>query len=99
MVFKEPIYKLLTKICDKPYYKKPLPMGRDPKKCNQLWKCAYHKQKLHKMKNCRALKSFLDQLVQAGALERVCLPKEDKDKGLLGFVCMLGNVFPHVHIQ
>ena len=42
VVFKEPIYKLLAKIRDKPYYKKALPMGRDPKKRNKRWKCAYH---------------------------------------------------------
>ena len=63
MVFKEPIFKLVAKIQDKPYYTKPLPMGRDPKKTNEQWKCAYLEEKGHGTKNCRALKSFLDQLV------------------------------------
>ena len=35
VVFKESIYKLLTWIPDKPYFKKPVPIGGDPKKCNQ----------------------------------------------------------------
>ena len=30
--FKESIYKLLAKIQDRSYYKKPLPMGGDSKK-------------------------------------------------------------------
>ena len=30
--FKELVYKLLARIQDKPYYKKPLSMGGDPKK-------------------------------------------------------------------
>ena len=69
VVFKEPIYKLLTRIWDKSYYKKPFPMGGDPKKRNQWWKCLYHEEKWHGMENCRALKSFLDYLVQAGNLK------------------------------
>ncbi|GFZ05416.1 hypothetical protein Acr_17g0009880 [Actinidia rufa] len=42
VIFKEPIYKLLSKIIDKPYFKKPEPMGGDPKTRNQRWKCSYH---------------------------------------------------------
>ncbi|GFS30539.1 hypothetical protein Acr_00g0012510 [Actinidia rufa] len=34
VVFKEPIYKLLARIRDKPYFKKPEPMGGDPKRRN-----------------------------------------------------------------
>ncbi|XP_057481985.1 uncharacterized protein LOC130768895 [Actinidia eriantha] len=34
VVFKEPIYKLLARIRDKPYFKKPEPMGGDPKRQN-----------------------------------------------------------------
>ena len=35
VVFKEPIYELLTRIRDKTYYRKPAPIGGDPKKRNQ----------------------------------------------------------------
>ena len=69
MVFKEPIYKLLARIRDKPYFRKPELMGGDPKKCNQHWKCSYHSEKGHKIENCRALKVFLDQLVRDGHLK------------------------------
>ena len=60
VVFKEPIYKLLAKIRD---------LGKDSKKRNQLWKCAYHEEKRHKTENYKALKSLVDQLVQAGHLK------------------------------
>ncbi|GFS29078.1 hypothetical protein Acr_00g0005240 [Actinidia rufa] len=38
VVFKEPIYKLLARIRDKPYFKKPEPIGGNPKRRNQLWR-------------------------------------------------------------
>ncbi|GFZ08576.1 hypothetical protein Acr_20g0003840 [Actinidia rufa] len=64
VVFKEPIYKLLARIRDKSYFKKPEPMGDDPKRRNQRWRCSYHGEKGHKTKNYRALKAFLEQLVR-----------------------------------
>ena len=69
VIFKEPFYELLAKIWDKPYYKKPFPIGRDPKKWNQWWKYAYHEEKWHRTENYRVLKSLLDQLVQVGHLK------------------------------
>ena len=44
-------------------------MGKDSKKRNQRWKCAYYEEKGHMIENCKALKSFLDQLVQARHLK------------------------------
>ena len=64
MIFKEPICKFLTQILDKSYFKKSLPMEGDLKKSNQRWKCSFHKEKWHRSKNCKALKVFLNQLVQ-----------------------------------
>ncbi|GFS40490.1 hypothetical protein Acr_00g0068850 [Actinidia rufa] len=69
VVFKEPIYKLLARIRDKPYFKKPKSMGGDPKRRNQRWRCSYHGEKGHKTENCRALKAFLEQLVHDGHLK------------------------------
>ena len=69
MVFKESIYKFLTQIRDKPYFKKPDLLGGPPQKCNQRWKYSYHEEKGHRTENCRALKIFLDQLVQDGHLK------------------------------
>ncbi|GFS38323.1 hypothetical protein Acr_00g0056810 [Actinidia rufa] len=57
VVFKELIYKLLARIRDKPYFKKSKPMGGDPKRQNQHWKCSH-------------LKEFVDnEKTRAGATE------------------------------
>ncbi|XP_057505216.1 uncharacterized protein LOC130788530 [Actinidia eriantha] len=69
VIFKEPIYKLLAKIRDKPYFKKSEPMEGDPKRRNQRWKCSYHDEKGYKIENYRALKAFLEQLVRDGHLK------------------------------
>ncbi|GFS38479.1 hypothetical protein Acr_00g0057730 [Actinidia rufa] len=69
VVFKEPIYKLLPRIRDKPYFKKPEPIGGDPKRRNQRWRCSYYGEKWHKTENCKALKAFLEQLVNDGHLK------------------------------
>ncbi|GFS31847.1 hypothetical protein Acr_00g0019520 [Actinidia rufa] len=78
VVFKEPIYKLLARIRDKPYFKKPEPMGGDPKRRNQCWRCSYHGEKGHKIENCRALKAFLEQLANARSTLVQSLPKRMK---------------------
>ena len=76
MIFKEPIHKILACIRDKPYFKKPEPMGGYPKRHNQRWRCFVHKEKGHKTDSYRALKVFLDQLVRDGLLKEFI----DKDK-------------------
>ena len=40
-----------------------------PKSAIQRWKCSFHEEKGHRIKNYRALKTFLDQLIQAGDLK------------------------------
>ena len=69
MIFKKTYYKLLTRIQDKPYYRKSLPMGGDPKEYNQWWKCVFHEKKGHIIVNYKALNTFLDQLVQGEHLK------------------------------
>ncbi|XP_057506518.1 uncharacterized protein LOC130789705 [Actinidia eriantha] len=81
VIFKEPIYKLLTKIRDKPYFKKPKPMGGDPKRRNQRWKCSYDGEKGHKTENCRALKAFLEQLVRDGHLKEFVDDEKTRAEG------------------
>ncbi|GFY87855.1 hypothetical protein Acr_05g0014940 [Actinidia rufa] len=46
VVFKESIYKLLARIRDKPYFKKPEPMGGDPKRQNQRWRNSWMMRRL-----------------------------------------------------
>ncbi|GFZ11574.1 hypothetical protein Acr_22g0009720 [Actinidia rufa] len=76
VVFNEPIYKLLARILDEPYFRKPEPMGGDPRRCNQHWKCSYHDEQGHKTENCRALKFFHYQQVRDGHLKELL----DEDK-------------------
>ena len=45
VVFKKPIHKLIARIRDKPYFKKPKPMGGDPKRCNQRRRCSFHEER------------------------------------------------------
>ena len=60
VVFKEPIYKLLTQIRDKPYFKKPEHMGGDLKRRNQRWRCSFHEERGHMINSYWAIKIFLD---------------------------------------
>ncbi|KAH7834608.1 hypothetical protein Vadar_017870 [Vaccinium darrowii] len=67
-LFKEPIYKILPKIRDEPYFAWPPKMPGDPTKRNSKWRCSYHKDYGHMTANCRALKQHLEELVTAGHL-------------------------------
>ena len=46
------------------------PMGGDPSKGNQRWKCVFQEEKRHITKNHRALKTFQDYLIQDGHLKK-----------------------------
>ncbi|XP_057478211.1 uncharacterized protein LOC130765726 [Actinidia eriantha] len=94
VIFKEPIYKLLAKFRDKPYFKKPEPMGGDPKRRNQRWKCSYHGH----------LKEFVDDEktrtegtetgtaagIDRGGNENEAVDTEDEDLPL-GTIHMIGG--------
>ncbi|KAH7845575.1 hypothetical protein Vadar_003655 [Vaccinium darrowii] len=67
-LFKEPIYKILPKIRDEPYFAWPPKMPGDPTKRNSKWRCSYHKDYGHMTANCRALKQHLEELVTTGHL-------------------------------
>ncbi|GFY88741.1 hypothetical protein Acr_06g0006810 [Actinidia rufa] len=57
MVFKEPIYKLFTRIREKLYFKKLTPMGGDPKKHTiNDGSAPFTRKKDTELRNCRALK-------------------------------------------
>ncbi|PSR88326.1 DEAD-box ATP-dependent RNA helicase [Actinidia chinensis var. chinensis] len=49
--------------------KKLEPMGRAPKRRNQRWRCSFHEERGHRTDSCRALKSFLNQLVINGHIK------------------------------
>ncbi|GFS42836.1 pleckstrin homology (PH) domain-containing protein [Actinidia rufa] len=83
VVFKEPIFKLLARIRDKPYFKKPEPMEGDPKRQNQRWRSSYHGEKGHKTENYRALKAFLEQLIRDGHLKEFVVNEKTREKAEL----------------
>ncbi|GFZ01607.1 damaged DNA binding 2 [Actinidia rufa] len=59
---------------------KAYPMGEDPKKRNQRWKCAFQEKKGHKTQNYMALKTFLDYLIQFGHLNEFVDKEKTKEE-------------------
>ncbi|XP_050249675.1 uncharacterized protein LOC126696947 [Quercus robur] len=60
-------------------------MGGDPTKCNQSLHCQYHQEQGHTTKDCRTLRSHLEQLVTAGKLKQFLYqPKGQGDQARLG---------------
>ena len=70
LLFKEPVYQILEKIKNKPYFKWPYKMGRDSSKRNQNLYCHYHQDRGHTTEDCRTLRDHLNQLVKAGMLNQ-----------------------------
>ena len=66
MIFKDQIYRILTQIKDKPYFKRPSKMVSDLGRRNSnLW-CSYHRKNDHLTKNFQMLKQHLEDLVKEG---------------------------------
>jgi hypothetical protein len=63
-VFKEPIYRILPQIKDKPYFVWPPKLGDDPARRESKPYCAYHRERGHLTEQCRAYKSHLEHLVK-----------------------------------
>ena len=77
-IFKDPIYKILTQIKDKLYFKRPSKMVSDPTLLNpNLW-CSYHWENGHLTRNCRILKQHLEDLVKEGHLKEYIENKHAK---------------------
>ena len=58
--FKAPIYKILERIKNEPYFRWSGRMGGDPARKNQRLYCTYHREKGHTTKQCRMLKDHLE---------------------------------------
>ncbi|XP_038688681.1 uncharacterized protein LOC119987854 [Tripterygium wilfordii] len=63
-------------IADKPYFRRPNKMSGDLSTRNQSKWCSYHKDKGHKIEDCREFKRHLEELVQQGHLKKFI----DKEK-------------------
>ena len=68
-VFREPVWQVLEKIKNEPFFKWPNKMVGDLTKRNQNLYCHYHQEQGHTTKDCRILWDHLDQLVREGKLE------------------------------
>jgi hypothetical protein len=68
--FKQPIYRLLPFIKDKPYFEWPAKMPGDPATREGKPYCSYHRERGHLTEQCRAYKYHLEQLVKNGHLRQ-----------------------------
>uniref|UniRef100_A0A2N9EQ48 Uncharacterized protein n=1 Tax=Fagus sylvatica TaxID=28930 RepID=A0A2N9EQ48_FAGSY len=62
--FKEPIYRLLPLIKDKPYFEWPPKMPGDPATRETKPYCNYHRERGHLTEHCRAYRYHLEHLVK-----------------------------------
>jgi hypothetical protein len=69
-VFKQPIYRLLPFIKDKPYFEWPAKMPGDPATKEGKPYCNYHRERGHLTEQCRAYKYHSEQLVKNGHLRQ-----------------------------
>uniref|UniRef100_A0A2N9FJY0 RNase H type-1 domain-containing protein n=1 Tax=Fagus sylvatica TaxID=28930 RepID=A0A2N9FJY0_FAGSY len=68
--FKEPIYRLLPLIKDKPYFEWPPKLPGDPATKETKPYCNYHRERGHLTENCRAYRYHLEHLVKNGHLKQ-----------------------------
>ncbi|XP_075659128.1 uncharacterized protein LOC142629008 [Castanea sativa] len=82
--FKEPVHRIVDRIKNEPYFKRPNKMAGDPSKRNQNLYCTYHRDKGHSTEQCRVLKDHLDQLVKAGHLKEFLVETRNQETGQAG---------------
>jgi hypothetical protein len=68
--FKEPIFKILPQIKNKPYFVWPARLGGDSASRESMPYCAYHREKGHLTETCRNYKALLEELVRDGHLHQ-----------------------------
>ena len=70
MVFNEPIYRIMAKIKNEPFFIWPTPLGGDPSKRDPNKYCSYHRDTGHMTERRYSLKQHLEELAKAGHLRR-----------------------------
>ncbi|XP_075661518.1 uncharacterized protein LOC142631271 [Castanea sativa] len=58
--FKEPVHRIIDRIKNEPYFKRPNRMAGDSSRRNQNLYCSYHKDKGHTTEQCKVLKDHLE---------------------------------------
>ncbi|XP_075654748.1 uncharacterized protein LOC142624902 [Castanea sativa] len=79
--FKEPVHRIIDRIKNEPYFKRPNRMAGDPSRRNQNLYCTYHRDKGHTTEQCKVLKDHLEQLVKAGHLKEFLVETGNKETG------------------
>ena len=70
-VFREPVHQVLEKVKNKPFFKWPNKMVRNPEKQNRNLYYQYHQDHGHTTEDCKSLWDHLDQLVREGKLKQL----------------------------
>lgn len=68
-VFTEHIYKVMSKIKDKQFFKWPKAIPSDPSRRDPDKYCSYYKDHGHMTKKCKLLKFFLEYLVKKSHIQ------------------------------
>ncbi|XP_028075591.1 uncharacterized protein LOC114277829 [Camellia sinensis] len=69
IVFKIPIYRILSEIRDEDYVRLPAKLGDTQKGFNPWYRCTFHRERGHRTEDCLPLKQHLEELVAAGHLD------------------------------
>ena len=67
-LYKEPVYRIVEKIKNEPYFRWPNKMSGDITRQNQSLYCSYLRNRRHTNEECRTLKEHLRQLEKVGYL-------------------------------
>ena len=70
-MFQEPVWQVLEKIKNEPFFKWPNKMAGEPKRHNQNLYYHYHQDHRHTTEDYRNLWDHLEQLVQKGKLKQL----------------------------
>uniref|UniRef100_A0A2N9HSY3 RNase H type-1 domain-containing protein n=1 Tax=Fagus sylvatica TaxID=28930 RepID=A0A2N9HSY3_FAGSY len=70
--FKEPIFKILPQIKNKPYFAWPARLNGDPASRESMPYCAYHRERGHLTETCRNYKALLEEVGPGWAPSPIC---------------------------
>ena len=82
VAFKEPVYKIVDRIKNEPFFRWPNKMRGDLSWRNQNLYCTYHRDKRHTTEQCKVLKDHLGQLVKARHLKEFVVEPGNRGPGL-----------------
>uniref|UniRef100_A0A2N9HQ18 Uncharacterized protein n=1 Tax=Fagus sylvatica TaxID=28930 RepID=A0A2N9HQ18_FAGSY len=91
--FKEPIFKILPQIKNKPYFVWPARLGGDPASRESMSYCAYHREKGHLTETCRNYKALLEELVRDGHLHQFVDSAKHQQQRRPGAAAHLKEIF------